>query len=299
MRTLKVPSAFTPVTQKINPEDYIPFEKELWEFKISNQAFYPRSMKDLIRFYPLVIKYVVEKLKAPYEKIAISLPAEDFLKETEEGFATIKAIEERTRKETGKEITLEAYPQGLAAIYKMKKDNEIEHKGNLLIIDGGFNTVNAMIVNKEMKITWIRTYHNEIGVRNLLDSYFYEEIKKVATVPRNLQVIKNIFLSGEIDRGIESIDITPEKEKAISRFMPKMLEKVTLDLQIATDEKIDEIAIIGGISHYIKEENLKTKKKLFIPKENGEFYNVMGMFIKSETTSIDFGFGDIKICLPE
>ena len=46
------------------------------------------------------------------------------------------------------------------------------------------------------------------------------------------------------------------------------------------------------LSYYVPK--IETNKPYFVPKENGEFYTVLGMNLHSGLPSIDFGFGDIK-----
>jgi hypothetical protein len=295
-KLIKIPSAFTPVTFIINKDDYIEFNGKLWEFKIDNQAYYPRTMQDLTKYYPLVIKYVKEKLQVEDKEIAISLPAEDYIRFTSEEQTEIKALQEKVKKETGTEIKV--FPQGVSALIKIIKEKGLDKDKNTLVIDGGFNTVNTIVVDENMKIIWIKTYHNEIGIRNLLDKYFYPLLSEIQPTPRNLQTIKRIFLKGKMDVGLEEIDITPEKNQALSNFIPMLFEKVIKDISLE-NITFDQIAIVGGLSYYVPQEFVKTNKKIFIPRENGEFYTVMGMYEKSGITSVDFGFGDIKICLKD
>ena len=52
---------------------------------------------------------------------------------------------------------------------------------------------------------------------------------------------------------------------------------------------------LGGLSYYVPE--IETNKPYFIPEKDGEFYTVMGMCEYLSASAVDFGFGDIKICI--
>jgi len=135
------------------------------------------------------------------------------------------------------------------------------------------------------------SYYNEIGIRNLLEIFYSRLQKKFPEAPYNLQMLKKIFLSGQYIHGKK--DVEEEKRKSIDEFIDTLITRITGDIsKIMAD--YDQILVIGGLSYYLKDQQLNAPAEIVIPEKNGEFYNVIGMKIQSGRTSIDFGFGDIK-----
>jgi len=287
----KVPSSFERLLgARANLPEAIEFEGYKWLVgKPSRQSEYPVNLQDLIRFYPLVVKFANIK----DDTVAISLPAETYFEDKLNNEPILNEIRKRIKIETGKDAII--LPQGVIALQKVFKDENL-YPDKTLVIDGGFNTVNVAITNKEGDILYTKTYYNEFGIRDLLENYFKPELKrKYPETTSNLQKLKEIFLEEQIDAGLVVIDVSNEKRLALQSFIEGMFSRIVKDIERA-GESFKQFAIVGGLSYYVPE--IETNKPHFIPKQYGEFYTAFGMKIYSGLSAIDFGFGDIKLSEP-
>lgn len=284
----KIPSAFERLLgARANLPEAIEFEGYKWLVgKPSRQAEYPVNLQDLIRFYPLVVKFA----NIEDDTVAVSLPAETYFEDKLSGEPIINEIRDRVKREASKDVVV--LPQGVIALQKVFKDENLE-PDKTLVIDGGFNTVNVAVVEKDGDIAYTKTYYNEFGIRDLLENYFKPELKrKYPETTSNLQKLKEIFLEQQIDAGLTVIDVSNEKRVALQSFIEGMFSRIVKDIERA-GENFKQFIIVGGLSYYVPE--IETNKPYFIPVQNGEFYTVLGMKIYSGLSSIDFGFGDIKL----
>ena len=284
---VKIPSAFERVTGvEANLPQVIEFEGYKWIVgKPSRRSEYPVDLRDLIRFYPLVVKF----LNPSDDAVSVSLPAESYFNDKISGGEIIESIRERVKRETGKDVIV--LPQGVIALRKVFDEGKLE-PDKTLVIDGGFNTVNVVIADKKGDILYTKTYYNQFGIRDLLENFFKPELKrKYPEITSNLQKLKEVFLEEEIDAGLKVIDVRNEKQVALSLFIEQMFSMIIKDIERA-GEGFKQFVIVGGLSYYVPK--IETNKPYFVPKENGEFYTVLGMNLHSGLPSIDFGFGDIK-----
>lgn len=259
----------------------------------SRNAEYPINLSDLKYFYPLVVKEMMRRgwIKEG-EEIGVSLPAETWYEDKLSGFKFCEGIKDDIRKETGVEV--EVLPQGVIALQKIYEEGKLSEEGRTLVIDGGFNTVNTAIVF-DGEIVYTKTYYNEFGIRDLLENYFRPEIKqKYPEATSNLQRLKEVFLKEKIDAGLVVIDVKNEKMLALNNFIDALFRRIIRDIERA-GESFEQFTIVGGLSYYVPE--IETNKPYFIPEKNGEFYTAAGMCEYLSASAIDFGFGDIKICI--
>lgn len=284
----KVPSSFERLLgARANLPEAIEFEGYKWLIgKPSKQSEYPVNLQDLIKFYPLVVKFANVKDDA----VAVSLPAETYFEDRLSGEVLIKQIQERIKRETG--IDAVVLPQGVIALQEIFNEGFLK-PDKTLVIDGGFNTVNVAITDEKGEILYTKTYYNEFGIRDLLENYFKPELKrKYPETTSNLQKLKGIFLDEIIDAGLTVIDVSNEKKVALQSFIEGMFSRIVKDIERA-GENFKQFTIVGGLSYYVPE--IQTNKPYFIPQDSGEFYTVKGMKRYTGLPSIDFGFGDIKL----
>lgn len=293
MELKKYPSIFKVASR--NEDAILEWENKKWlplgsqEVGMSKNVVY--SINDLIYYYPLVIK-LLDKQIGLSNTVAISLPAEDYLKTD-----LVNQLTRRIKDHTGKEAT--ALPQGTMAVLDLYNKGKIKLDGKALVIDGGFNTVNVILIDlQNLKPLFTRTYANQIGIRNLLVDYFYREInKRIYGYPLDLQRLKEDFLAGRTDLGMTEYDLSVEKSVALERFMEDMLNKIVGEIQIyfsnIENSRYDYVVVVGGLSYYA---DIETNKKFI---RGDEFSTAKGMAFQSETDSIDFGFGDIKVAKVE
>lgn len=295
MMLVKYPSAFVKVLpSNYAKENLVEFEGDYWDLVEEQSAYYPRTSEDLVRFYPLVVKYAMKK-HGVRDGVSVSLPTETYLRDIRNGSRMVEEIKGRIKSETGIENVV-VLPQGAISVVKVFTDGELKPIGNTLVIDGGFNTVNICLVDEKGIVLYARSYYNEYGTRNLLEKYFYELITKSFNIPRNLQLLKKFFISGYFIYGLEKVSLEAEKIEAVRRFIPDLVNTVVQDLKVQ-GHFYDQFVIVGGLSYYIPKSAINTNLPFFIPEKDGEFYTAMGMRLQSDLPTIDFGFGDIKIAI--
>lgn len=257
-----------------------------WQVGVE-EGEYPLLLEDLIYYYPVVIKH----LGLEGKEVAVSIPAETYLKDKD----VLVVLKEKLKKEAG--VKAIVYPQGIIALAGM--DNV---RGHILVVDGGFNTVNAAVVEMGKKegvtVKWLKTYYNEFGIRDLLEKYFREELlRKFPEVPANFQMLLNVFLRGYVDSGFKRVDVEKEREISIKIFMDVLLRRLKGDVFRAGKE-IEKIVVVGGLGYLMKELELDSNKEIHIPEEP-EFANAKGMHTASGLPAVDFGFGHVKAVLTE
>ena len=287
---LKIPSAFERVLgAKANLKEAIKYDNYKWLVgKVSKNAEYPVNLDDLLYFYPLVIKALEEHLKD--DTVAVSLPAETYFEDKISGGELIAKMSDKIKQEAGKSAIV--LPQGAVAVQEIFYQGHLE-PDKTLVIDGGFNTVNVVIVDKNGEILYTKTYYNEFGIRDLLENYFKPELKKkYPEVTSNLQKLKEIFINEEIDAGLKVISTKGEKNVALQTFIEKMFSRILKDIERA-GESFKQFAIVGGLSYYVPE--IETNKPHYVPENNGEFLTALGMKRYTGIPAVDFGFGDIKV----
>lgn len=144
-----------------------------------------------------------------------------------------------------------------------------------------------------------KSIYNELGVYNLLNNFFKEELEtKYDEITSNMQMLKKVFLEEKIDAGFKIIDVKKEKQRALQVFIPKLINRVISEVKKG-NSSFEQFIFVGGISHYINEKSIETTKKFYIPEKDGEFLTVLGMKeIAGEDYDVfDVGFGDTKYIL--
>jgi len=268
---------------------------------VGSNIEYMYDLDDLMRYSHLFIKQIMKNENHNLENIAISIPTEAYYSsKMKENGGLVKKMEEEIRKNILEAKKIIVLPQGASALNYLVSQEKISlDDGNVLIIDGGFNTLNISVVNQNGKILFTESIHDELGVYNLLNKFFREELKnKHDEVSSNIQMLKKVFLEEEIEAGFTTINVKNEKMRAIQAFIPKLINRITRDIK---KEKISfgQFVFVGGISYYINDENIKTTKKFHIPKKDGEFMTVLGMreTVGKDFDVFDIGFGDSKYIL--
>jgi hypothetical protein len=264
---------------------------------------YMGDLTDLIKHAHLFLKQIEKDENTFLDKVAISIPTEAYYssKDKDDG-GIVKKMEEAIKENIPGISDVVVLPQGASALNYLIKNKKVSSKnGNILIMDGGFNTLNISVVDVENgKIIFTESIHDELGVYNLLE-FFREELKdKYDEVNANAQMLKKVFLDEEIDAGFKTITVKTEKQRAIRAFIPKLISRVTRDIKKAKIS-FGQFVFVGGISYYIDAENLSTTKNFYLPEKEGEFLTVLGM---RETVGEDFdvfdvGFGDTKYILKD
>ncbi|HEM56161.1 MAG TPA: hypothetical protein ENO30_05295 [Thermodesulfobium narugense] len=290
----KIPSAFSIIVGPTANTEGVYFEGFYWKNAITGTGgFYPRTLEDLVKYYPLAIKIVEREIGDLDKAVSISLPTQTFVSDYKSGGKLIDRLKLDIKKETGKDI--EVLPQGLIALEEIYAQGHLKKSGFTMVIDGGFNTVNVALVDEEDNVIYVKSYYDEFGIRNLLENFFAPLLSnRFPDITLNLQFLKRAFLKKHIDIELNRISIEEEVNLSIQGFIPYLFEAIKGDLRRLRLD-FDQFAIIGGLSYYIPASSIETNKPFFIPEKEGEFYTVKGMNRATDLNSIDFGFGDIKI----
>ncbi|MDR2034950.1 MAG: hypothetical protein LBP89_10080 [Helicobacteraceae bacterium] len=267
-------------------------EQYLFGDEVFGSPRYILNIEDLIRLYPLGLKWLVEKKGFPKtDKVAVSLPTmtyRDHKAGKEKGEDNvIDALSERIKRLLGyKEVAV--VPQGVSALFHVETidPDAVSNGKNILLIDGGFNTLNIALIKSSdsgYEAVYVRTYYDEFGVRDLLSGYLAPQLRvKYPDLSQNEQSLNSMFVSGSVNLGLKTSDIEAEKNGAMDVFLADMFQKVKSDMSKA---KVDyqSVIFVGGLSHYIDKELLETDKILFLPPkprneiDGAEYYNVRGM----------------------
>lgn len=259
----------------------IDFEGFRWE--VGRGEEYPLTLQDLVYFYPLVVKAMANR-----SEVSVSLPAEAYLKNPE----LVKALAGRIWEHTGVKATV--FPQGVVALHYLYGQGVVPYGQRVLVVDGGFNTVNLSVVS-DGEVVFTRTFYNELGVRDLLDRYFREELlRRLPEVGANLQRLLDAFLEGYVDVGFTRYDLTDIKRVSTHIYLEQLFSRVKGELS-RVGEKFDFFVAVGGLSYLLHGIEIDTNKGYYIPKEGGEFLTAAGMHMASSVPAIDFGFGHIKL----
>jgi len=285
----------------------VEFDGEKWvvgeqAIKHRRGCYYLRDVGELVHYYPLYLLEVKrrEGIEKDRVKAVVSLPLDVYVVEKRKRESGIKdnLIDRLQFNCSAYGFSVEVAPQGVAGLQHLISTGKVKTGVSTLLIDGGFNTVNTAVINKELGVDYHKTFTDEIGVRNLIEDFFAEELRKrYPSVSTNLVVLKEIFLKGVVDTGLKVEDIRPEKEKALQRYRNKLFRQVLGELRRAGID-YDQIVFMGGLSYYLSVEDFETNKNLYIPEEGGEFLNVKGLvdFTDEEVdVFLDLGFGDAKV----
>jgi hypothetical protein len=304
MKAKKIASTLSRVVG-IEGKDAIEYDSFKWIVgkTTGSNIEYMNDLKDLINYAHIFVKHILTKENRVADKIAISIPAEAYsLAKQRSNGGLIREMEESILRNIPSVKDVVVLPQGVAAINHLVANKHIDlDNGNVLIIDGGFSTLNISVVDKEGEILFNETIHDELGVRNLLTRFFREELKnKYDEVSSNDQMLKKVFLEEEIEAGFSTINVKTEKQRALQAFIPKLIGRVIRDVK-KDNISFGQFAFVGGISYYVNAKNIETTKKFFIPKKDGEFLTVLGMrnIVGEDFDVFDIGFGDSKYLLAD
>lgn len=273
---------------------YVVGEKAL---KHKRGCRYIRTISELVELYPLYLGEVQQR-EGNLGKVAVSLPLDAYAVEKRKRELNIDNLLDRLVLNCSKHgFDTSVVPQGIAGLQHLLSTGQVSQKQTLLI-DGGFNTVNTAVVNPELEVEFFKTFTDEIGVRNLIEDFFADELRKrYSAVSTNLVVLKEVFLQGKLDSGLSIEDVQAEKDKALDRYKHKLVSVITGELERAGID-YGQIVVVGGLAYYL-DMNFRTNKELHIPKDKPEFMNVRGLldFAEDAQTAVDLGFGDCKVRL--
>ncbi|RUM30265.1 MAG: hypothetical protein DSY42_04815 [Aquifex sp.] len=245
------------------------------------------NVEELVEMYPTFVEDFEERFGTKVKAITTPLELYDQLSEVKAGKKLLKYAKEKE---------IEVFPQGYVVLKAYVKRGVFKPEEKVLVIDGGFKTLNTAIANEE-RVLWKRSFYDELGIKVMLVDIFREELKKkYPEITANPQVLKEAFISGKISTSMKEVSVQKEKEKAIKTFIKVMFERLKRELD-QSGQGFESLLILGGISHYLSPEMFKTDKKIVIAEEK-EFANAVCSYELSQGTSLDLGFGDVKGVIP-
>ncbi len=245
------------------------------------------TTKQLIKAYPIFIKYVEEKTGKKVD--AISVPLEDFYRSMKKGGGIVEELEEKTNKKV--------LPQGLTGLYALRRKVDLPKR--VLLMDAGMRTLNAAVLAGD-SVEFCKSLYDEASMAVLL-SYFRKQIEeKYPEVPTTRGLIEKAFEQGFFSAGFSTVELNEEKQKAIEMFTERfvnIIEREFSNLSIP----FEKVVIIGGVAHYLDEKLFEELGNIpvFVAKSEPEFLNVEGMsLMMGGGTCLDLGYGWAKYCVP-
>lgn len=294
MELIKIKSAFE---RLVGVRANLPQSVEAYGYRwivgeAGDNTEYPIDMEDLERLYPVAIKYIKKNIfNDNLEKCAISVPLEYYYNDKLLGFPKSEALKKQIKAISN--VDVDILPQGVMVLY-VSRFWDRDDLNYVLVIDGGFNTVNISIIDKrDLEIKYVKTYYDEFGIRDLIENYFLQEISvKYPEAKKNLQGLKDAFLKERYSLGFITIDVSAEKKRALNLFLERLVSRVVKDIK-RKGLTFESFIIAGGLSYYTDEFDTNLEYEILRP--NGEFANAIGIHKHTGLPAIDFGFGDIKI----
>lgn len=282
MKTFKFPSVYreTPIyipgSFYFNNRHYLIAENALQKPRLASWLY---STSDLVSAYPLFLSYLSSSFSSSIT--TVTLPLADTLRKD-----LVSPLEEQG---------LTVIPQGLAALYHHELDISPD-KNLILLIDGGFRTVNIALVERSTKnVLFLKTHYDEIGIRNLLEGEFQPRLETVLPdMTDNPVQLNKAFLEGKIDDGFKTLSLIEEKNLALQSFTSRFLALLETDLR-RNSLSFDLALLVGGIGHYLVPENFGSMP-VMIP-QNSEWSNALGASEITGSSALDLGFGHGKLVI--
>ena len=251
---------------------------------------------------PLFLKYLQDVKKEDISKVVLSVPsgvfAEAFKQKKQGRRCYFDEVKEKVKGKLKDVEEVKFLPQGVSAIYVYMQDKRLKEGDVVLTIDGGFNTLNLAltVVGTPLDIVYNESLFDK-GIRQLLLEYFYPLLVSEISydIKKDYHFLKDIFLSKEIAKGFDIINVSSLVEEAVKNYVTDLKELIYEFLSRNNIKNYDAINVVGGISYYLQNA-IKTDKKLFLPEKDGEFLTAIGMAVKNPGfLAVDLGFGDVKV----
>jgi len=275
-------------------EEGIGFRGEKWVVgEQGKTSASPKTVKRLAELAGLFALEVKRRSGSSSNRVITTLPLETRIVDRKTG-GRLEAVLRESLKDAGFELE-KVYPQGVLALEALLADG-VAKKENTLLIDGGFNTVNVLFVDEKLKPRLYLSYYDR-GIKRLLE-LFKEELQASGRGHALSQAqLQEVFLTGELDEGLEITPVEREKEEAVNRYARELLDEI-VELLKEKGLPFRQVAVVGGLSYYLKElKSVFKGKSVIIPETGGEYLNLKGLLLKDrngEFLPFDLGFGWIK-----
>ncbi len=260
----------------------------------------PKTVERLADFSGLFALKVKEMVNSPdIRYVFTTMPLETCVKEARGQGKNIQTLKDSVKEALGKETEVFVEPQGILGLEALIQQRKLV-KAPTLLIDGGFNTVNLLLVREDLTAPVMVSYYNR-GVSRLIE--IFGAILQNKGVASNLSIsqLQETFLEGSLDMGTEEVPVEEEKKASLDFYVEELLSEI-LDLIRARGERFKQVAVVGGISYYLKSlPDYFKGKRVYVPEEGGEYLNLLGLVRKAEKKGqvensliFDLGFGFVK-----
>jgi hypothetical protein len=234
---------------------------------------------------------------------AVTLPLETCILEQQKkkrGIPSLIDVLEQSLKDAGYHLA-GVYPQGVLALEALAEEGKVDPSDSILLIDGGFNTVNVMVLKDAQPLLWVSFYDR--GVKQVLQAFGHKLEEKGLAYSLSVPELQRAFLSKSIDVVTEKVDVSDLAEEAVKDYLSSLYEDM-IDLLRERGVSFDKVAFVGGLSYYVKGNADVFKKDVYVPEEGGEFLNLKGLISRMEERddkdwiAADVGFGHVKYAVP-
>lgn len=226
------------------------------------------NVEYLIKYSPVILKYVFSKLNSEVSILVTGLPpnCSRYINAFKENLSSVFS---------GEIIVL---PQGIGILY----DTEGSLNEEAVIIDIGYNTVDCISIEKDGNEVWRKK--RSVTIENFGIMKAVEILRE--TIPSDISILKNwsasrllecfekgfIFISGE------KIDLSIQKKESIKKYSDLLMSKIDQEMKDVFKET-PAVVLAGGGAYYVGAEHFG--KNVIVPEEP-EFSQARGYYVAGQ-----------------
>ena len=177
------------------------------------------------------------------------------------------------------EFNVSVTPQGLGAFRTLEQRKEVVDN-DILLVDGGFNTVDVLFVyDKEAQTGRISSDNSfeKLGVIRIAQK-LKEIIKRDYGIDKNIKEAQFILNDRKFKHRGEMFDLSERIDGLIDEYTAELMNEI--NVRYGSDiDKLDSVYIVGGVAYLINP-NIQGYPKGFIKTfKDSEYLNAIGNFI--------------------
>ena len=256
-------------TYGITDEDSC-YEFDNQKFLVGEDALMnPIDIRDpelLMKYAPLLVAHAIKLTGIKDFDIittGISILNYKYKKVLEENLKTFVVNNERFK---FKKVIVNFQAQGVVYAENLQDQN-------VLVIDGGFLTLDAIPFNKG-KIVPQGAYATRLGVSKIVENV-QNEVIAITDVDWSLNEINDAIKAGYIKANGNTIDLKSIKQKAIAEYAEQF--KATIKGKMKDYlARVDVVVVAGGLAHLLKDADNMPKNIIYA--NSPEYSNVLGYY---------------------